>query len=57
MIEITSMIKGQYVKGDSVNSVISKMNTIPPSWRDNSELPLRNSICHIKLDIFSFKIQ
>ena len=25
------MIKGQYIKGDSVNSVVSKMNTIPPS--------------------------
>jgi len=37
LIEITSMIKGQYVKGDSVNSVVSKMNMIPPSWRDKSE--------------------
>ena len=52
LIEITSMIKGQYIKGDSVNSVISKMNTIPPSWRDNSELPLRNLFVTLSLIFF-----
>ena len=52
LIEITSMIKGHYIKGDSVNSVISKMNTIPPSWRDNSELPLRNLFVTLSLVFF-----
>ena len=52
LIEIASMIKGQYIKGDSVNSVISKMNTIPPSWRDNSELPLRNLFVTLSLIFF-----
>ena len=52
LIEITSMIKGQYIKGDSVNSVVSKMNTIPPSWRDNSELPLRNLFVTLSLIFF-----
>ena len=52
LIEITSMIKGQYVKGDSVNSVISKMNMIPPSWRDKSELPLRNLFVTLSLIFF-----
>ena len=52
LIEITSMIKGQYIKGDSVNSVVSKMNTIPPSWRDNSELPLRNLFVTLSLVFF-----
>jgi len=52
LIEITSMIKGQYTKGDSVNSVVSKMNTIPPSWRDNSELPLRNLFVTLSLVFF-----
>jgi mxaL protein len=52
LIEITSMIKGQYTKGDSVNSVISKMNNIPPSWRDNSELPLRNLFVTLSLIFF-----
>ena len=52
LIEITSMIKGQYIKGDSVNSVVSKMNTIPPSWRDNSELPLRNLFVALSLIFF-----
>ena len=52
LIEITSMIKGHYIKGDSVNSVISKMNTIPPSWRDNSELPLRNLFVTLSLIFF-----
>jgi len=52
LIEITSMIKGQYVKGDSVNSVVSKMNMIPPSWRDNSELPLRNLFVTLSLIFF-----
>ena len=52
LIEVTSMIKGQYTKGDSVNSVISKMNTIPPSWRDNSELPLRNLFVTLSLIFF-----
>ena len=52
LIEITSMIKGHYMKGDSVNSVISKMNTIPPSWRDNSELPLRNLFVTLSLIFF-----
>ena len=52
LIEITSMIKGQYTKGDSVNSVISKMNNIQPSWRDNSELPLRNLFVTLSLIFF-----
>ena len=52
LIEITSMIKGQYVKGDSVNSVVSKMNMIPPSWRDKSELPLRNLFVSLSLIFF-----
>jgi len=52
LIEITSMIKGQYVKGDSVNSVVSKMNMIPPSWRDKSELPLRNLFVILSLIFF-----
>jgi len=52
LIEITSMIKGQYIKGESVNSVVSKMNTIPPSWRDNSELPLRNLFVTLSLVFF-----
>ncbi|MDG1692972.1 MAG: VWA domain-containing protein [Methylophilaceae bacterium] len=52
LIEITSMIKGQYVKGDSVNSVVSKMNIIPPSWRDKSELPLRNLFVTLSLVFF-----
>jgi len=52
LIEITSMIKGQYIKGDSVNSVVSKMNMIPPSWRDNSELPLRNLFVTLSLIFF-----
>ena len=52
LIEITSMIKGHYIKGDSVNNVISKMNTIPPSWRDNSELPLRNLFVTLSLIFF-----
>ena len=52
LIEITSMIKGQYTKGDSVNSVVSKMNMIPPSWRDNSELPLRNLFVTLSLVFF-----
>jgi len=52
LIEITSMIKGQYIKGDSVNSVVSKMNMIPPSWRDNSELPLRNLFVTLSLVFF-----
>jgi len=52
LIEITSMIKGQYVKGDSVNSVVSKMNMIPPSWRDKSELPLRNLFVVLSLIFF-----
>ena len=52
LMEITSMIKGQYIKGDSVNNVISKMNTIPPSWRDNSELPLRNLFVTLSLIFF-----
>jgi mxaL protein len=52
LIEITSMIKGQYVKGDSVNSVVSKMNMIPPSWRDKSELPLRNLFVALSLIFF-----
>ena len=52
LIEITSMIKGHYIKGDSVNSVISKMNTIPPSWRDKSELPLRNLFVTLSLIFF-----
>ena len=52
LIEITSMIKGKYVKGDSVNSVVSKMNMIPPSWRDKSELPLRNLFVTLSLIFF-----
>ena len=52
LVEISSMIKGQYIKGDSVNSVVSKMNTIPPSWRDNSELPLRNLFVTLGLIFF-----
>ena len=52
LIEITSMIKGQYVKSDSVNSVVSKMNMIPPSWRDKSELPLRNLFVTLSLIFF-----
>ena len=52
LIEISSMIKGQYVKGDSVNSVVSKMNMIPPSWRDKSELPLRNLFVTLSLIFF-----
>ena len=52
LIEITSMIKGQYVKGDSVNSIVSKMNMIPPSWRDKSELPLRNLFVTLSLIFF-----
>ena len=52
LIEITSMINGQYVKGDSVNSVVSKMNMIPPSWRDKSELPLRNLFVTLSLIFF-----
>jgi len=52
LIEITSIIKGQYVKGDSVNSVVSKMNMIPPSWRDKSELPLRNLFVTLSLIFF-----
>ena len=56
LIEITSMIKGQYIKGDSVNSVISKMNTIPPSWRDNSELPLRNLFVTLSLIFFLLRL-
>jgi mxaL protein len=52
LVEITSMIKGQYIKGDSVNSVVSKMNTIPPSWRDSSELPLRNLFVTLGLVFF-----
>ena len=52
LMEIASMIKGQYIKGDSVNNVISKMNTIPPSWRDNSELPLRNLFVTLSLIFF-----
>jgi hypothetical protein len=46
------MIKGQYVRGESVNSVISKMNKIPPSWRDNSELSLRNIFVTLSLVFF-----
>jgi len=52
LVEIASMIKGNYIKGDSVNGVISKMNTIPPSWRDNSELPLRNLFVTLSLIFF-----
>jgi len=52
LIEIASMIKGQYVKGDSVNSIVSKMNMIPPSWRDKSELPLRNLFVTLSLIFF-----
>ena len=50
--EISLMIKGQYVRGESVNSVISKMNKIPPSWRDNSELSLRNIFVTLSLVFF-----
>ena len=46
------MIKGHYINGDSVNSVISKMNTIQPSWRDKSELPLRNLFVTLSLIFF-----
>ena len=52
LIEITSMIKGKYVRGDSVNTVISEMNKIPPSWRDDSELPLRNLFVTLSLIFF-----
>ena len=52
LIEITSMIKGKYVRGDSVNTVISEMNNIPPSWRDDSELPLRNLFVTLSLIFF-----
>ena len=52
LVEITSMIKGKYVRGDSVNTVISEMNNIPPSWRDDSELPLRNLFVTLSLIFF-----
>ena len=52
LVEITSMIKGHYIKGDSVNSVVSKMNDIPPSWRHKSELPLRNLFVTLSLIFF-----
>ena len=52
LVEITSMIKGKYVRGDSVNTVISEMNKIPPSWRDDSELPLRNLFVTLSLIFF-----
>jgi mxaL protein len=52
LVEITSMIKGNYVRGDSVNTVISEMNNIPPSWRDDSELPLRNLFVTLSLIFF-----
>ena len=52
LIEITSMIKGKYVRGDSVNTVISEMNNIPPSWRDDSALPLRNLFVTLSLIFF-----
>jgi len=40
------------VRGDSVNTVISEMNNIPPSWRDDSELPLRNLFVTLSLIFF-----
>ena len=52
LVEITSMIKGKYVRGDSVNTVISEMNNIPPSWRDDSELPLRSLFVTLSLIFF-----
>ena len=52
LIEVTSMIKGQYVRGESVNSVVSQMNKIPASWRDDSELPLRNLFVSLSLIFF-----
>ena len=57
LVEIASMIKGNYIKGDSVNGVISKMNTIPPSWRDNSELPLRNLFVTLSLIFFLLRFK
>ena len=52
LIEVTSMIKGQYIRGESVNSVVSQMNKIPASWRDDSELPLRNLFVSLSLIFF-----
>lgn len=52
LIEVTSMIKGQYIRGESVNSVVSQMNKIPASWRDDSELPLRNIFVSLSLIFF-----
>jgi len=52
LIEVTSMIKGQYIRGESVNSVVYQMNKIPASWRDDSELPLRNLFISLSLIFF-----
>ena len=52
LIEVTSMIKGQYIRGESVNSVVSQMNKIPASWRDDSEFPLRNLFITLSLIFF-----
>ena len=52
LIEVSSMIKGQYIRGESVNNVVSQMNKIPASWRDDSELPLRNLFVSLSLIFF-----
>ncbi len=38
------MIKGQYIRGESVNSVVYQMNKIPASWRDDSRITLKELI-------------
>ena len=52
LISLAKIIRGDYIKGDNINNIMSKMKEQKAAWRDKSDFQLRNIFAILALIFF-----
>jgi mxaL protein len=52
LISLAKIIRGDYIKGDNINNIMSKMKEQKAAWRDKSDFQLRNIFALLALIFF-----
>ena len=52
LISLAKIIRGDYIKGDNINNIMSKMKKQKAAWKDKSDFQLRNIFALLALIFF-----
>ena len=52
LMSLAKIIRGDYIKGDNINNIMSKMKEQKAAWRDKSDFQLRNIFALLALIFF-----